>query len=232
MMLKLRNVTPSTVIWITASNCVANATLTSARSNTVSAVVTLLESITTLVSTPPDVRRNLNPGARIFSGQTLIIPQGVTLIVSQEFPIDAGGSIMNYGTIIVNNATGTGTIIINGTITNVLGGTIENSGTIHNNSNTIINSGAMLNQNTGTLNNNGRMVNEGSGVFTNVGIFNNNEAGTLTLNPRSNFDNRGTLNIAIASIFTNEVGATFVNNNGGTLTHGPTPTTPTTPTPT
>ncbi|HEX9846703.1 MAG TPA: Calx-beta domain-containing protein [Candidatus Nitrosotenuis sp.] len=177
----------------------------------------------------------------INSGQTLTIPNGIMLVISNTGGagiVNFGGTIDNSGTITVSNSGGTG-IVNSGTIGS---STINNSGTITvSNSGTstgISNSRVISNSGTITVSNNGTIINTGtinnSGTIDNNGTINNfstidgstiNNSGTITNSgtiintSASTIDNSGTITNTDLSTIVNKGRITNSDtiDNSGTI---------------
>jgi len=89
------------------------------------------DNIYTLATTPFSTTSSIT----ISSNQKLIIPKGYTLVIINSTRFDNNGTIINYGTLIIN-----GYLTSTGIMNNEFGGTITNN-------NTLENTGKILNRN-------------------------------------------------------------------------------------
>ncbi len=135
------------------------------------------------------------------SGETLVIPDGSKLTVSEHVTLTNKGNVQNSGTL--DNK---GTVKNQGAIENTESGTMTNHNEFTNDG-TITNSGSFENAENSTFTNNHVMTN--SGDVTNSGSMTNN--GEIKNTAESKFENKATGILENNKDFVNEPGAEYQN---------------------
>ena len=149
----------------------------------------------------------ITSGITVSSGETLTIPNGVNLVLSNSqgtgITLNSGGTLSNSGTITVANTDGSYGI------QNNYGGTLSSSGTIRVSNNGgigIVNFGSLSNSGTMTVSNSGStgIANSGGGMLTNnpggTIVVSNTGSDTDGIGNSGSLSNLGTIKIGRAHV--------------------------------